>query len=270
MSNRPTDSSRRPPIRLPFDDRKEDAGAWAFDHRVGLCITLIVYLLLAIAFVTSRIIIEKPAHMQGLVIDIEMLDRLAQQKEALERQIEERMPDYDFSDVRNRYSSDQGSLDESLRDDRGSDVSALNEGDRQLREEMAANREAYEQGLREAGAIRDAKSESGGGQESAEKIADSKVQGNVTVSYSLENPTRYRRRLPVPAYKCEGGGRVVVDITVDRNGTVVSASVNKTLSDSDSELYDAAVETALRSKFDLNQSAPQRQQGTITYIFVPQ
>ena len=69
MSNRPTDSSRRPPIRLPFDDRKEDAGAWAFDHRVGLCITLIVYLVLAIAFVTSRIIIEKPAHMQGLVIE---------------------------------------------------------------------------------------------------------------------------------------------------------------------------------------------------------
>lgn len=63
---------------------------------------------------------------------------------------------------------------------------------------------------------------------------------------------------------------MVVDITVDRNGTVVSASVNKALSDSDSELYDAAVETALRSKFDLNQSAPQRQQGTITYIFVPQ
>ena len=42
---------RRPKLRLPFDNRREDAGEWAFDHRAGLCVTLIAYLLLAIAFV---------------------------------------------------------------------------------------------------------------------------------------------------------------------------------------------------------------------------
>ena len=40
---------RRPKLRLPFDNRREDAGEWAYDHRIGLCITLIAYLVLMIA-----------------------------------------------------------------------------------------------------------------------------------------------------------------------------------------------------------------------------
>ena len=32
---------RRARLRLPFDNRREDAGEWAYDHRIGLCITLI-------------------------------------------------------------------------------------------------------------------------------------------------------------------------------------------------------------------------------------
>ncbi|MBQ5754016.1 MAG: energy transducer TonB, partial [Alistipes sp.] len=41
---------RRQRLRLPFDDRKQDAGGWAYDHRIGLSVTLIVYLLIGIAF----------------------------------------------------------------------------------------------------------------------------------------------------------------------------------------------------------------------------
>ena len=48
---------RRPKLRLPFDNRREDAGEWAFDHRAGLCVTLIAYLLLAIAFVGAKIVV---------------------------------------------------------------------------------------------------------------------------------------------------------------------------------------------------------------------
>ena len=33
---------RRKPLRLPFDNRKEDIGSWAYDHRVGLFITIII------------------------------------------------------------------------------------------------------------------------------------------------------------------------------------------------------------------------------------
>ena len=75
MTFQPTDKpQRRQRIKLPFDNRKSDAGEWAFDHRAGLCITLIVYLVIAIAFVTSKIVVNSRPHMQGMVIDIETLD----------------------------------------------------------------------------------------------------------------------------------------------------------------------------------------------------
>ena len=41
---------KRPRLRLPFEKRKQDAGSWTYDHRIGLCVTLIAYLVLMIAF----------------------------------------------------------------------------------------------------------------------------------------------------------------------------------------------------------------------------
>ena len=41
---------RRQRMRLPFDNRKQDAGEWAYDHRIGLSVMVIAYLVLAIAF----------------------------------------------------------------------------------------------------------------------------------------------------------------------------------------------------------------------------
>ena len=38
--------ARRPRIKLPFDNRREDVGSWTYDHRIGLCVTLIAYLAL--------------------------------------------------------------------------------------------------------------------------------------------------------------------------------------------------------------------------------
>ena len=131
-------------------------------------------------------------------------------------------------------------------------------------ERMRANREAYEQGLAEAAAIREGRSESASANE---KPADRKVEGRVMVSFSLVDPIRYSRHLVVPAYRCEGGGEVVVRITVNRGGEVVNASV---VSGGDDCMRSTAVHAARNSRFDINDSAPARQNGTITYIFIPQ
>ena len=48
---------KRPRLRLPFEKRKQDAGSWTYDHRIGLCVTLIAYLVLMIAFVSSKIVV---------------------------------------------------------------------------------------------------------------------------------------------------------------------------------------------------------------------
>jgi uncharacterized integral membrane protein len=41
---------RRARVRLPFENRKQDAGEWAYDHRLGLSVMVILYLVLGIVF----------------------------------------------------------------------------------------------------------------------------------------------------------------------------------------------------------------------------
>lgn len=78
---------------------------------------------------------------------------------------------------------------------------------------------------------------------------------------------RTSRSLNIPAYRCEGGGDVVVEITVNRAGEVVNARVQ---SGGDECMRESALRAARVSRFNIDQSAPARQQGTITYIFIPQ
>ena len=60
---------------------------------------------------------------------------------------------------------------------------------------------------------------------------------------------------------------VVVEITVNRAGEVVNARVQ---SGGDECMRESALRAARVSRFNIDQSAPARQQGTITYIFIPQ
>ena len=93
--------------------------------------------------------------------------------------------------------------------------------------------------------------------------------GPTHVSYRLEGRTHTRMR--VPAYKCRGAGRIVVDIVVNPRGYVVSAVVNKALSDTEEPCFvDAARSEAEKSRFNADSKAPERQAGTITYLFEAQ
>ena len=91
--------------------------------------------------------------------------------------------------------------------------------------------------------------------------------GATKVSFDLTG--RRHTSLPPPVYKCRSGGTIVVNITVNNNGYVVVAEINKSKSDSEDPcLCDAAKRDAERSRFD--QSPLARQQGAITYVFQPQ
>ena len=169
----------------------------------------------------------------------------------------------DWKSIRNDVSNENAKLDESLRDDRGTNTAALNDAADAAQERMRANREAYERGLAEAEAIRRRRERTDERGESS----DRKVQGRVTVSFSLVDPVRHARHLVVPAYQCEGGGEVVVRITVNRAGEVTHASV---ASGGDDCMRETAVRAARNSVFDINDAAPARHTGTITYIFIPQ
>jgi TonB family protein len=93
--------------------------------------------------------------------------------------------------------------------------------------------------------------------------------GPTRIYYSLEG--RIHTKLPLPIYKCEGSGKVILDITVNQRGAVVSATVNKDESSSDDFcLHEMALDAAQRSKFNFDPTAPSRQNGTLTYHFVAQ
>ena len=253
---------RRPRLKLPFDNRKEDAGVWAYDHRIGLCVTIIAYLVLMIAFVSSKIVVGRRPHTQGMFIDLQTLAELEKERDRLEQQVRERQQDpIDWKSVQNQVSN-ENALNEKLRDDRGTNAAALNDAAAEAERRMQANREAYEQGLAEERAIRE---RNGAGKD--EERQDRKVKGRVTVSFSLTDPVRTSRYLAVPAYKCEGGGEVVVEITVNRAGDVTNARV---VEGGDECMRSSALGSARRSRFNIDDSAPARQQGTITYIFIPQ
>lgn len=92
--------------------------------------------------------------------------------------------------------------------------------------------------------------------------------GKSSVSYNLMD--RYARFLPIPVFKCEFGGKVVVEITVNQRGVVQKAVVVEAQSQSDDCLWRVAVDAAERSRFNEKPDAPALQKGTITYNFVKQ
>lgn len=255
---------RRKRLDLPFGNEREDAGEWTYRHRIGICVTLIAYLVLMIAFVSAKVVVGKRNHLQGMYIDLQELAALEDERDRLEDEIRRKMQQeqLDWRSIQNR-TSNENATDERLKDDRGTNTAALNDAAQEAADRMRANREAYEQGLAEERAIQAERGNEG----ELNEQSDVKVKGRVTVSFSLTNPVRTSKYLHIPAYRCEAGGDVVVRITVDRGGEVIAAKVE---AGGDDCMRETAVSAARASRFNIDPSAPERQQGTITYIFIPQ
>ncbi len=257
---------RRKRMGLPFEPKKQDAGEWAYDHRIGLSVMIAAYIILGIVFFSSKIVIGSKPHIQGIYVDLQTLEELAAEKERLEREIElKRQSEINWSEVRNLQSND-AMLNENLKDDRGTKTSELNRAAEEVAERMAANRAAYESGLKEAQAILDAERDSGDKGKDKER-KDSKYKGGVTVRFEFKNPVRKKVELVIPAYRCDTGGQVVVAVTLDRGGNVISARV---VSGGDDAMRHEALKAARASRFNIDNSAPEKHNGTITYTFIPQ
>lgn len=263
-----TPETRRAP-QLPFTKKKKDFGSTVYDHRAGLCSMLIVYLVVAIIFVGSKVVIDAPREASTMVLDIRTLEELQKIKENLENEVRMRQQEQrqnrggdDGGYARNVVSNEGADL----RDDRNTDMSGLRARAGAVGGRLGSNRDAWEQGMREIEAMKNSK----GGGDGANANNDARVKGSVLVSFSLLNPTRYSADLITPGYLCERGGEVVVSITVNRNGNVVSAVVDRSLSDEDNCMHTAALDAARRSRFNVDSSAPERQSGTITYVFMRQ
>ena len=101
-----------------------------------------------------------------------------------------------------------------------------------------------------------------------EEAKRSTFKGKSNIKYLVGN--RYHLQLPIPVYLAQGGGEIVVDIVVDRNGEVVSAMPRGGENLSDPTILAYAKQAAEKTVFNADTSAPDKQKGTITYIFVAQ
>ena len=79
---------------------------------------------------------------------------------------------------------------------------------------------------------------------------------------------RGAKYLHKPTYSSQEQGRIKVEIRVNRNGKVVSASITKGTNIADTRLQNQAIAAALKSTFQPDPNAPEIQKGTITYNFI--
>ena len=251
-------------LRLPFMPSNKNWGEWAYDHRIGLFSTLCFVVAGVLLAESIKIRLELNNPFMGM--EIVMPEEPVEEKK--EKEIDPLKGEYaDMSDVKNVKVNRDMELNSALKDSKGSDAKEIYDQARELEEKMKSSRAAYEAGLRELEEHKKKLSDkdSDSKKEQGEQMSDYK--GNVTVSYSLEG--RKAMYLHVPAYTCRNGGKVEVTITVNRRGEVIAATVARG-SSSDESLREAALDAARRSRFDVSQSAPEKQTGKIYYTFIPQ
>lgn len=260
-------------IPLPFEQarRRSDVGEWVYRHRVGLLVTVVLYLIAAILFVSYKIVVfENPTTTMYVdLVDPEEPEQ-PEPEEQEKKPIEEIDPGQ-YEQVMNRASDQNAKMDVTLKDDRGTQADKLLAEAERVQQELAAGQQAFRSGMDEIAAMsKRSKPQKAASTNKSDKSTSEnqtvKVQGNVTVSYDLAGRTA--TYLHVPAYQCREGGTVVVGITVNRNGEVIGAEVEKA---SPGEcIAERALQAARASSFNADGSAPERQRGTITYIFVAQ
>ena len=249
--------------------RKESLGEWLYTHRVGLIVVLLTFIVGGVWLATARYSFTLPPT-EYLIEFVEEVpseaevEELKRKRDQLQDEIDRRLKE--VQKVKNLQSNDAAETS-------GSKSSLANDSQTQemmdkIASDMAANRKDYESGMCAVNDIGKGGEGSGAGADKGDG-KKGKFSGAVTVAYNFSDPVRHHRDLYVPAYRSKGGGVVVVDVTLDRNGTVTQARI---ASSTNSELNQQALAAARHRKtlFKIDDSAPQQHRGTITYTFVAQ
>lgn len=232
------------------------------ETKIGLYSTVIFHLVLIIVLLITTIggvVSEETA----FVLDFTGQERLEEEirrneiKEQASREIEDLLAGRQTVQYRN-VAVDRNTRN--LKDDRFKNPNQVYDEARELQKKLdASRREALaEQGTDEVS----------GNSGNEDRTESQTYKGPSVISYSLDG--RKALSLPVPVYKCYGGGDVSVQIIVNRKGYVVAAKVMEDVSSADECLHRYAVEAARRSRFNASASAPDRQAGEIVYRFIAQ
>lgn len=85
-------------------------------------------------------------------------------------------------------------------------------------------------------------------------------------SFDLKGRSLGPGGLPKPAYSVQEEGRIVINITVDRSGSVIFAEIGKGTNISNESMRKSALEAARKAKFNAV-TATENQSGTVTYNY---
>ena len=237
--------------------------------KAGLYLTIIVHLVAIIILLSWSIHVQLSKD-TSFLIDFsaqEEQERLTEQtrmqesvKEELDAEIDALLNASRRQDSRN-IRNVAVDASEHLRDDRHDNPEDIYRDARELQERLDRTRRELEEASDDEDniAVSDGKSD---------KSKKETYTGPAVISYSLDG--RKAMSLPVPAYKCMGGGDVSVSIIVNRKGYVVGTKIIESVSSPDQCLRDYALRAAGRSRFTASQDAPERQAGEIVYRFLAQ
>lgn len=267
---------QKPPRRKNLDlsfTKRESLGDWILNHVLSLAVVVAFIVILGISmFLVSfnverrlpQVVIEFVAEeMEEDIPTLEQLEELQKEKERLEQEIQEKL----VQNIKNRQSN------EAVKEEGGSESQVFDEEVREMMDKIDGvlqdNKTYGGPSTAERATGEGGQGEGQGGGKGDGK--DNNFSARCTVEYSFVNPTRQASgQLYAPAYRAEHSGVVVVTVQIDRDGNVKSAYVSKSSGyrTLDDEALRAAKHT--KTKFNINSSAPQKHQGTITYTFIAQ
>jgi hypothetical protein len=238
-------------------------------HKVGILGTVSIHLSIAIVLLVVKMK-SNPVVISNIEINFnnEYLPISEEQKEKIDREalaVAEILHHGLEADAIKNVAVDAASneLNPTLQDDKGINASDLYQEAGRIKERLNQNKTLYKESLLK-------------GQEEIPNTPvkntipkdESKYKGPAVISYYLEG--RKAIFLPVPSYKCQFGGQVVVDIEVGQDGKVVNAKIDPKNSLNDDCIDTAAIDAAYNSFFTMSLESTAKQKGSITYLFVPQ
>ncbi len=231
-------------------------------RKVGLLVTVAFHLLLIIVFLIisiSRVVRQEIS----FVSDQQLSERLQQEeidkKESIREAARSQLDDQLAGRPVQQYRAVAVQRNTPLKDDRNTNADKLYKDaeDLQQRIKNAAkldNNDGVDDVPSSGRAVRE---------ENAPKY-----KGPSVLHWSLDGRSAFH--LPIPVYKCRGGGDVTVRISVGRNGYVRGAVIVEGSSVGDECIRNAALAAAKRSRFSVSDAAPEPQTGQITYRFIEQ
>ena len=234
-------------------------------HAVSILLILIFNVLIVIVLMSMSLRTYLPSEMRPVAIEFD--DPSAREAlEKLYKEYEELVQANNTAPIRNIVvdATKAHELNAGLADDKHANANEIYDEMSRLRAELAEYKEAREQ--RENNATQGEVDLPPTTQPPTKK--DNLYQGPSVLSYVLDG--RSSVALPVPAYRCQTGGIVVVIIHVNKTGAVINAGINKQESQESECLHEAALKAAYRSRFNASPDAPELQVGMITYQFVRQ